>query len=83
MYKLNLAEDPTGRSKAVSFNFAIIKELKTGHLSYLDTSATSCNSVILKVPHIANVWKGEGLGTNKGSNRVTIKEITSCLKTYL
>lgn len=39
MYKLNLAEDPTGRSKAVSFNFSIIREFKTGHLSYLDTQA--------------------------------------------
>lgn len=36
MYKLKLAEDPTGRSKAISFNFATIKKFKAGHLSYLD-----------------------------------------------
>lgn len=35
MYKLNLAEDPTGRSKAISFNFTIITEFKAGHINYL------------------------------------------------
>ena len=55
MYKLNLAEDPTGRSKAISFNFNTIKEFKAGHLNYLDTSATSCSLLILKDPLIKNV----------------------------
>lgn len=54
-YKLNLAEDPTRRNKAISFNFAITKEFKAVHLNYLDTSATSCNLLILKVPLSTNV----------------------------
>ena len=73
MYKLYLAEDPTGRSKAISFNFTTMKEFKAGHLNYLDTSVTSCNLLILKDPLIKNVWKSKAHGTSKGSDKVTIK----------
>lgn len=54
MCKLNLADDRTGRSKAISFNFAIIKEFKAGHLNYLATSVTGCNLLTVKVPLVTN-----------------------------
>ena len=53
-YKSNLAEDPTGRSKAISFNFAIIREFKAAH-NYLDTSVTGCSLLIVDDPLIKNV----------------------------
>ena len=53
-YKSNLAEDPTGRSKAISFNFAIIREFKVGQ-NYLDTSVTGCSLLIVDDPLIKNV----------------------------
>lgn len=74
MYKWNLAEDPTGRSKAVSFNSPIIKEFKVGHLNYLDTSATSCNLVILKLPLSKNLCKSEAHVSGKGNHRSLAKK---------
>ena len=53
-HKSNLAEDPTGRSKAISFNFAIIREFKAGH-NHLDTSVTGCSLLIADDPLIKKV----------------------------
>ena len=53
-HKSYLAEDPTGRSKAISFNFAIIREFKAGH-NYLDTSVTGCSLLIADDPLIKKV----------------------------
>lgn len=65
MHKLNLAEDPTGRSKAVSFNFARRKEFKAGHPNSLDTSVASCNLLIVKVPLIENVEEKDARSTKE------------------
>lgn len=73
MYKLNLA-DFTGRSKAVSFNCAVINQFKAGYLNYLNNSATSCNLLILKLTLSKHEQKSKVHGINNASNKVNSKK---------